>query len=215
MTEQVLNFRNKRALIFHPADGNRDILVEQLGRLGLETKVIWPPSDNIGEEADVIFFDVDRRLAEPAGTFLKTRGLPLIALVGSESPGRLEAMIEQQPSAMLQKPLRSAGIFRALVFAFHAHKQRRDLEERLAYREEQVKARSLVIRAVILVMEQFRIDDSEAFSVLRRAAMARQLPVEAFCFMVLDDPERSRKDIETALRKHRAKDSSGVATASR
>lgn len=47
--------------------------------------------------------------------------VPLIALVGSETPGRLEWAIDQHPSSYLMKPIGSQGVFHALVTAFHAH----------------------------------------------------------------------------------------------
>ena len=47
-------------------------------------------------------------------------GAPIIALIGTETPSRLKWLLELQPASFLVKPLRSAGLYTALVVAFDA-----------------------------------------------------------------------------------------------
>ena len=61
ITSRIPNFRGHRALVLHPTDPNREILVAQLARLGIESEVMWPIPDIMPGNVDVIFFDADRR----------------------------------------------------------------------------------------------------------------------------------------------------------
>ena len=44
--------------------------------------------------------------------------VPIIALIGTETPSRLKWLLDLQPASFLIKPLRSAGLYTALVVAF-------------------------------------------------------------------------------------------------
>ena len=43
---------------------------------------------------------------------------PIIALIGTGTPSRLKWLLDLQPASFLVKPLRSAGLYTALVVAF-------------------------------------------------------------------------------------------------
>ncbi len=152
MTARIPNFRGHHAVILHPADANRDILVEQLTRLGLYTEVIWPLQESLPDKIDVLFFDADRRPTAMAEGAWAVQSPPLIAISGTEAPGRLEAMLALKPSSVLNKPLRRETIFKALVFAYHNHRQRQKTDGELAFQGEQIKARGLVLKMILLVI---------------------------------------------------------------
>ncbi|SMF79180.1 Two-component response regulator, AmiR/NasT family, consists of REC and RNA-binding antiterminator (ANTAR) domains [Tistlia consotensis] len=201
MTARIPNFRGHRALVLHPADGNRQTLVDQLGRFGIEAVAAWPaPADPPGP-IDVLFLDADRgpgtvdeqRWADP--------GAPVIAITGTEAPGRLEAMLSLEPSAMLNKPIRREGIFKALVFAHHNYRQRRELRAALAVAQEQVKARQVLLKAVLLVMDRLRVGEDEAFAAVRRASMSGSLLIEAFAVELVAEPARNLRLVEQELRR--------------
>ena len=205
MNARIPNFRGHRALVLQPADSNREILVAQLARLGIESEVVWPMPEIMPDNVDVVFFDADRRAASPTVEAWPFDSRPVIAITGTEAPGRLEAMLAVGPDAMLNKPLRREGIFKALVFAYHNRKRQRALEEKLAFQQEQVRARSLVTKAILLVMRRFNIDDDEAYAAIRNASMSANLLVEAFAFSLMSDPSHYMKAIEQGLLRNRAK----------
>ena len=204
-TSRIPNFRGHLALVLHPADANRDILVSQLTRLGLESKVRWPTPDSMSENPDVVFFDADRRATSATDELWAFEPRPLIAITGTEAPGRLEAMLAVNPNAILNKPLRREGIFKALVFAYHNEKHRRELEERLAFQQEQIKARPLVIKTIQLVMRRFGVDDDEAYAAVRSASMSANLVVEAFAFSLMSNPDFHMKAVEQGMTRNRAR----------
>jgi AmiR/NasT family two-component response regulator len=207
---RIPNFRGHRALILHPADTNRAMLVEQLSRLGIETEEAWPISGIEPDNFDVIFFDADRRPECANGQTWAVKSPPLIAMTGTEAPGRLEAMLAVNPSAMLNKPLRREGVFKALVFAYHNHRRQRDLEGRLAFQHEQVRARSLVFKTILLVMRRCDVDEDEAYAALRSASMSCNQLVEAFAFTVMSDPDHHLQRIENEISKISARNKKNV-----
>lgn len=205
ITSRIPNFRGHRALVLHPADANREILVAQLARLGIESEVMWPIPDIMPDNVDVVFFDADRRAASVSNDAWDFETRPLIAITGTEAPGRLEAMLAVNPSAMLNKPLRREGIYKALVFAYHNQERLRELEEKVALQHEQIKARSLVTKAILLVMRRFKIDDNEAYAAVRSASMSANLMVEAFAFSLMSDPDYHMRAVERGIVRNRAK----------
>lgn len=205
ITSRIPNFRGHRALVLHPADANREVLVAQLARLGIESQVMWPMPDIMPDNVDVVFFDADRRAASATEEAWPFEARPLIAITSTEAPGRLEAMLAVNPSAMLNKPLRREGIFKALVFAYHNQARRRELEDKVAFQREQIKARSVVTKAILLVMRRFKIDDDEAYAALRSASMSANLMVEAFAFSLMSDPDHYMKAIEQGVARNRLK----------
>ena len=99
MTGRIPNFRGMRALVLHRADGNCVALSDQLRRLAIDVRALWPPDERAGFQVDVVFFDVDLGFD---GMFPWRGGeapMPLVAIVGSETPGRLEWAIDQAPAA--------------------------------------------------------------------------------------------------------------------
>ncbi|MDO6731160.1 transcriptional antiterminator [Marinovum sp. 2_MG-2023] len=175
------NFRNVRALIVHPPGDNSAVLTAQLGRLGLCTESIWP-ADNVSPEGyDVIFFDADRGYDQQFGWERGQAPIPLIALMGSEAPGRIEWTLGQMPSAYLVKPLQPTGIFSALVVAFHDFEVRTRLMRKVEDLNARLRARPTVVAAITLVQSCMTIDSQAAYDLLRSEAMRLQVSVEFLC----------------------------------
>lgn len=200
MASTIPNFRGRCALVLHPADANRRILIEQLGRLGIRAEAIWPMPQTIEVKVDMIFFDADRGPVSVREQFWATQSVPIIAITGTEAPGRLEAMLVLEPSAMLNKPVRREAVFKALVFAAHNFSGNEARKEELEAQAEKIKARALVLKSVLLVMRRFEVDDDEAYAAIRRASMSMNLQTEVLAAMLLSSPDRYLKSIDLELR---------------
>ncbi len=175
------NFRGRRALIMHRSDDGTARLVRQLERLGMNAEVCWPDFPDGGEYFDVIFFDADSGFD---GLFPWATGeasMPLVALLGSELPGRIEWAINQSFSAHIVKPIQSNGVFSALVIAFSNFETARQKQQKLHELHLRLEGRRDVIRAVVSLMELGGLDDETAYARIRSAAMARRTTVEDFC----------------------------------
>ena len=111
--------------------------------------------------------------------------LPVVALIGSETPTRLQAMLARQPSAYLMKPIRSTGIYASLAIATHQFATLQAMRRKLASAEERLRSRRLLLAATLQIMNQAQVGEDEAFHILRRTAMSHRQTVEALSAQIL------------------------------
>ena len=100
-------------------------------------------------------------------------------MIGSEAPGRLEALFALQPSAYLTKPIRRTGVYSCLAIAMLHHELRRHMNERLFAAEQRISHRRKVISAVVKLMQCEALSEDAAYRTLQRAAMSRRQSIEA------------------------------------
>ena len=139
-------------------------------------------------EVDVIFFDADTGHDTLFSWGRSPPPVPLVAIISSEAPGRIEWALAQFACAFMMKPIGSGGAFQALVVAYHLHGEMQRLRHAVGDLSERVRARPLVVRAVLEVMEQHRIDETRALDRLRRAAMEARMTVEALAAAIAAQP---------------------------
>ena len=82
------------------------------------------------------------------------------------------------PASFLIKPLRSAGLYTALVVAFDCAQRRNDQLTRTEHLEERVRARRIVSAAVLMIMRGQDLGESDAFALIRRTAMRQRVTIE-------------------------------------
>jgi AmiR/NasT family two-component response regulator len=180
MTRQSsLSVRGRRALTLIKDEREISTVRRQLDRLGMtitdcDSVASIPPSD----AADIVILD---------GDFLPIRSdlinvwktdIPIIALIGTETPSRLKWVLELEPASFLIKPLRSAGLYTALVVAFDRAQKRSEIAKQIERLEDRVRSRRIVFAAVLQVMRRYDLGEPEAFSLIRRAAMQYRTTVE-------------------------------------
>jgi AmiR/NasT family two-component response regulator len=191
VTSRVIkNFRGMRVAVLHAPDRNRQVIVETLTRLGLATTAIDPQTEPVDaggiiQSANMLFFDAD----SPDCSFALGAGgempIPTIAVLGLETPSRLERTLHLQPTALVHKPVRATGLYTAIFFAANQHQRHHELRARLTDLEARHSSRRLVIKAVVALIEQYGIDDEQAYKILRRESMQRRLTVEEFAAKLL------------------------------
>ena len=110
--------RGRRALMAMRDDRDISIVRRQLNRLGMAVTEhdpsVAPPA---AETIDVIVMDTDSIPIKSDAAVAWKIGVPIIALIGTETPSRLKWLLDLQPASFLIKPLRSAGLYTALVVA--------------------------------------------------------------------------------------------------
>jgi AmiR/NasT family two-component response regulator len=102
-------------------------LERQLSAIGLRAQAHWPdlPAEALG--ADFVFFDADMG---HDGQFPWKPGqapMPMIALIWSEAPGRVEWALGMGADAQILKPVGDAGVYSALLIARAGFEGRRAL----------------------------------------------------------------------------------------
>jgi AmiR/NasT family two-component response regulator len=171
--------RGRRALLVMRDEREVSIMRRQLDRLGMIISEVDPvdPAPPV-ETADVIVLDTDIIPIKSDLAAIWKTDTPIIALVGTETPSRLKWLLDLQPASFLIKPLRSAGLYTALVVAFDCAQRRDDQLTRTERLEERVRARRIVSAAVLMVMRGQDLAESDAFALIRRTAMRQRVTIE-------------------------------------
>lgn len=181
----VSSFRGLHALIEHCPGRDRTALAAQLEVLGLKVTALETAPPLPWDGVDIFFFDADTGYAGGAEESPPEINLPTVALIGSETPGRLESMLAREPSAYLLKPIRSTGIYSSLAIAMHQFSLIQTMRRKLASAEERLRSRRILFSAVLQVMNQAQVGEVEAFRVLQRAAMSQRVTLEVLSARIL------------------------------
>lgn len=185
MTE-IPNIIGLTVAILHREDGNTERLERQLKLIGLKTRLQWSPLA-ADDACDIVMVDADQGwdgLLPPS-----SHPRPVIALLGSEAPGRVAWALAQGASAVIAKPVGSSAVYPALVMAMSIHQERQQSARRLAHLEERVRLRPLVHAAVCRLMSVRGLDEERAYGVLRENAMRRRLPMEQVAASIIGGAE--------------------------
>jgi AmiR/NasT family two-component response regulator len=171
--------RGRHALMVMRDEREIVIVRRQFNRLGMTISVhdpaeVPPPS----EAVDVVVVDAD---AIPIKSDLATMwkvGAPIVALIGTETPSRLKWLLDLQPATFLIKPLRSAGLYTALVVAFDKVQRRSDEAAYVERLEDRIRSRRVVFSAVLQVMRGHGLSEADAFTLIRQTAMRHRTTIE-------------------------------------
>ncbi|MCK1579233.1 ANTAR domain-containing protein, partial [Bradyrhizobium sp. 168] len=91
---------------------------------------------------------------------------------------RLKLVFELDPASFLIKPLRSAGIYAALVMAFERNERTGELKQQILKLEQRLRSRRVVLAAVLQVMHSHALAEPAAFALIRRTAMEQRKTIE-------------------------------------
>lgn len=180
------------AVILHRDHPSVDALKRQLELLHIRVSVVWPQVDGADADCDVVFFDADMG---HDGQFPWPRGfapMPMIALIGSEAPGRVEWALAQGSNAHLLKPIGSTGAYSALLIAAHAYQITRSQADDIRALEDRLRQRPIVVRAVLKLLQQERLDEAGAWKRLRKIAMDWGMTIEETAEAICRDDRRTK-----------------------
>ncbi len=188
MTMRTPNFTGWRVVILSEEDGNTDRLRRQLGLLGMQVTIQWKPlaESNL---PDLVLIDADRGWDELLPFSDATPTCPVVALLGSEAPGRIAWALRHGAGAIIPKPVSASAVYPALVLAASIHAERVEASRRIAHLEERLKLRPLVFAAILRLKAERHIDDERAYAILRDCAMRRRMPIEQLAAFFLGGSE--------------------------
>jgi AmiR/NasT family two-component response regulator len=185
-----LNLAAWQAVVLHPEHPVADAVTVQLERLGLQVTRRWPALEAADAGADVVLFDADMghdgQFPWPAGA----APMPLVALIGSEAPGRIGWALDQGADAHLLKPIHSSGVYSALLIAAHAFGEKRHAAEAVEALSQRLAMRSVVVRATLQIMQTEGLGEPLASRQLRNLAMQNRRTIEDMAAELLAHPGR-------------------------
>jgi AmiR/NasT family two-component response regulator len=171
--------RGRRALMVMRDEREISIVRRQLSRLGMTISAhdpAEPPPPN--PVIDVILMDADSIPIKSDHATLWKGNVPIIALIGTETPSRLKWLLDLRPASFLVKPLRSAGLYTALVVAFDSAQRRVDQAAHIEKLEDRIRSRRIVFAAVLQIMRGHGMSETDAFSLIRQTAMRHRTTIE-------------------------------------
>lgn len=172
------SFRGWKAVVLHRPHTDRDNICRQLERLGIEVECAWPDLRKEHAEANVLVFDADMAHEGQFPWKPDIQPMPMIALMGTEAPGRVEWAIRRGAGAHLNKPIGSSGVYGALVVAQRSFEARFAYENKIADLEQRLARRPQVVEAILTLMLQRNCDAHTAYRGLRDLAMAGRISIE-------------------------------------
>ena len=173
-------------MVLHRAHADGAAVLRQLAAIGLSAEAAWPDLPADAMLADFLFFDADMACDEQMPWTPGEAPMPLIALIGTEAPGRVEWALRQRADAHLVKPVGNAGIYSALLIARQKFEERKALYREIESLRGRVAERRTVVQAVLRLTERGQTE-AEAFALLRRLAMDGQTTLETAAARLLGD----------------------------
>ncbi len=173
---RIPNLGGARAFILHRPHPTVQAITRQLSAIGLITLDCWPELPPEALAADFVFFDADLGFDEQFPWKAGEAPMPLVALIGSEAPGRIEWALSHKADAQLLKPVGNAGVYSALLIARQSFEARKHLAGEIASLRQRVAERQTIVRAVTALSKGS--DDERAYAQLRSLAMSWQISVE-------------------------------------
>ena len=166
-----------KAFVLHRPHATVNAIARQLTAIGLEAQDCWPELPAEALAADFVFFDVDLGFDQQLPWKPGDAPMPMIALIGSEAPGRIEWALSQKADAQLLKPVGNAGVYSALLIARQAFEARCRLADEIAALQSRLAERQTIVRAVVALCAE-GVDDARAYAQLRSLAMTWRISME-------------------------------------
>lgn len=174
---RIPNLGGAQAMILHRPHPTVQALTRQLTAIGLGVAQCWPELGAEAIAADYVFFDADMGYA---GMFPWQEGnapMPMIALIGSEAPGRIEWSLRAGAHAQLLKPVGDNGVYATLLIAREAFDAQKALYAEIADLKRRLDERQTVVRAVTILAARGKTEE-QAYAQLREMAMAWRINFE-------------------------------------
>ncbi|MBC2834298.1 ANTAR domain-containing response regulator [Paragemmobacter straminiformis] len=174
---RIQNLGGAQAVILHRPHPTVQALTRQLAAIGLRVAQVWPELGAEALGADFVFFDADMGHDEQFPWSPGESPMPMIALIGSEAPGRIEWALRAGAHAQLLKPVGDNGGYSALLIARDAFDAQRALSVEIAGLRRRLDERQTVVRAVAALAAKGKTE-AEAYAQLRQMAMAWRVTFE-------------------------------------
>ncbi|OUJ08270.1 hypothetical protein [Acetobacter sp. DsW_059] len=112
----------------------------------------------------------------------KPKLVPIVALVNSETPSHLKAMIMLEATSFLRTPICSSTVFPAVYMAINLHERKKILESTIESLNEKKKKRKYVVKYLFHFMNKNNVDEETAYKKLRAISQQNRCSVEEYAY---------------------------------
>ena len=187
--EILRDLRGLRVEVMHPPDLERARLIEHLSRIGCLPIAVWPFPSDLSSDADLVIVaiehdsrDVLRHIFRDGNRLRAT----VIGIVGYENPSTLQLVLEIGAQAVIERPIRPFGLLTQLVIARSLWLSQHESERRAVKLKRKLSGVNTIQRARLILMEEQKLTEDEAYQSIRRQAMARRLPIEDIAATIVE-----------------------------
>lgn len=164
--------RRMRVLVLHPDDGEREMFLAHLRRIGCQVESLWPAPSSLPDKADVVVFLVNGIYDKGAVSWMASaENIARIGIIAFETPEILEELERLHVHGVLSKPIRLFGVLAALTTAIGLARREARLNKRVAALDETLKARRRIEKAVQILAGSRSISEAEAYKRIRDRSM--------------------------------------------
>lgn len=186
------SLRGLEVLVIHPADGDGQLLIDHIKRIGCRAEAQWPIPRTIPPATDVVFLFVDHEHRAELSRLMKgVDGIAptTIAIVDYENPSTLELLFEVGALAAMERPIRPFGVLTNLLLARGLWIERIEQNKRLAKLERRLSGIQRIQKAKSILMTLQSVSEEVAYDTIRRQAMVKRVSMEEIATSIINANE--------------------------
>lgn len=187
------DLRSISVTVVYPPGEDRDVVVQQLQRIGCRLKVVWPFPAEPPTGVDVIFFQVSQDLEGSSAWNASAVDAAFVALSDYESPTTLKLLLDTKAHGVITKPFRSSGILSTLVLARASQGFQQRQQGKIEKLESTIKSRRQIEKAIRVLVEYQRMTEAQAYEHMRERATGLRVTVAEVSAMLLETHEAMEK----------------------
>lgn len=187
------DLRSICVVVVYPPGEDRDVVVQQLQRIGCRLKIVWPFPPEPPKNADVIFFGVSQELEGNTSWTASAVDAALVALSDYESPTTLKLLLDTHAHGVITKPFRSTGILSTLVLARSSQGFQQRQQGKIDKLELTMKSRRQIEKAIRVLVENQRMSEVQAYEHMRSRATSLRVTVAEVAAMLIEAQEAMDK----------------------
>ncbi len=187
------DLRSISVTVVYPPGEDRDVVVQQLQRIGCRLKVVWPFPPEPPTGVDIIFFQVSQDLEGFSEWNASAVDAAFVALSDYESPTTLKLLLDTRAHGVITKPFRSSGILSTLVLARSSQGFQQRLQGKVDKLESTIKSRRQIEKAIRVLVDHQQKTELQAYEYMRERATTLRVTVAEVATMLLETHEAMEK----------------------
>lgn len=177
------------AIVLAPVDDQTTMLMRELQRFRMRVQQVWPMPATVPGDADVIFSEYSPDLARRLPWIPGDARSSLVVIVPATEPIQAEPLSHATPNAVLSRPFTPNAVLSSLIIARSQFSYERRLRTKIEKLDENLRSMRTVERAKAILMATRQMQESEAYSFIRRQAMDRRVSASAVAAAIVDSFE--------------------------
>jgi len=173
----TVSFVGLKTIVAHPRDGEGEIILRCLQRLGSRVECMWPPPEKLDGDVDILICLVGSATRALLESATAAGNVTVVDVIDPQAPESARLIAEVTPHAILVRPFDQAAILPNIILARNNAKFQQRQQSKIAKLEETLRSYRKVEQAKAILMRQREIDEPQAYNLLREQAMRRRVPV--------------------------------------